>query len=145
VRSASWRQSLNYGQTHMIATLRVRESTVTSEPSAGHPAIQLVVLSASGRLDASTVNILERALIRGFAMGSHVAIVDMGEVTYISSSGLRVLLSARRQAREKGGDLVLCSLSTNVRDVMDMVGFTVLFTISDTVELAIKATTSQGA
>lgn len=128
----------------MIATLHVRESLVTTEPSAGHQPVPLVVLSASGRLDASTVNILERALIRGFALGNRTAIVDMGEVTYISSSGLRALLSARRQAREKGGDLVLCALSTNVKDVMDMVGFTVLFTISDTVELAIKATASQG-
>ena len=129
----------------MIATLHVQESNVTTEPAVGHPSIQLTVLGASGRLDASTVNILERALIRGFALGSHIAIVDMGEVTYISSSGLRVLLSSRRQAREKGGDLVLCSLSTNVRDVMDMVGFTVLFTICDTVESAIKAITSQNA
>ena len=114
----------------MIATLNIQESSFTprADPSEQvGPAIP--ILAVSGRLDASTVNILERALLNALLSGARVIVVDMGEVTYISSSGLRVLLSSRRQARERGGDVVLCSLSPNVRDVLDMVGFTVLFSI----------------
>jgi anti-anti-sigma factor len=129
----------------MIATLNVRESTFTpgDEPraAAGKP---IPVLQITGRLDASTVSILERAILRAFTLGARVIIIDMGEVTYISSSGLRVLLTARRQARERGGDLLLCSLSPNVRDVLDMVGFTVLFSIQGTLDDAKLVATRLG-
>jgi anti-sigma B factor antagonist len=117
----------------MIATLSVRESGL--EPAEGEVGAKRVpVLLVAGRLDASTVSILERALLRVFTTGARVVVVDMGEVSYISSSGLRVLLTARRQARERSGDLVLCNLSASVRDVFDMVGFAVLFKIADDVE-----------
>lgn len=117
----------------MIATLNVRESGLV--PAEGEAdGKRIPVLHVSGRLDASTVSILERALLRVFTLGARVVVVDMGEVSYISSSGLRVLLTARRQARERSGDLVLCNLSISVRDVFDMVGFAVLFKIADDVE-----------
>jgi anti-anti-sigma factor len=119
----------------MIAILNVRETSYTPQAGAGQaPRPSIPILMVSGRLDASTVNILERSLLRTQLTGAKVIIIDMGEVTYISSSGLRVLLTARRQARERGGDVVLCSLSPNVRDVLNMVGFTVLFRIFGTLE-----------
>ena len=124
----------------MIAILNVRETSYA--PLAGEdktPRPPIPILMVSGRLDASTVNILERSLLRTLFTGAKVIIIDMGEVTYISSSGLRVLLTARRQARERGGDVVLCTLSPNVRDVLDMVGFTVLFRIFGSLDDAKQA------
>jgi anti-sigma B factor antagonist len=122
----------------MIATLNVHESTFT--PPAGEDAKRVrkpvPILLISGRLDASTVNILERALYRAMAPGTKVVVVDLGEITYISSSGLRVLLTARRQVRERGGDILLCSLSPSVRDVLNMVGFTALFSVFDSLDAA---------
>jgi anti-anti-sigma factor len=119
----------------MIATLNVRESTYTPTAERVDKAQNPIpVLQVSGRLDASTVSVLERALLRAFSLGARAIVIDMGEVTYISSSGLRVLLTARRQARERGGDILLCALSPNVRDVLDMVGFTALFSIYNTLD-----------
>jgi len=121
----------------MIAILNVRETSYS--PVAGEteaPQLQIPILMVSGRLDASTVNILEHSMLRSMLTGAKAIIIDMGEVTYISSSGLRVLLSARRQVRERGGDVVLCTLSSNVRDVFDMVGFTVLFRVCGTLDEA---------
>ena len=119
----------------MIATLNVRELTFTPVMEQTDKAQKPIpIMQVSGRLDASTVSILERALLRAFSLGARVIVIDMGEVTYISSSGLRVLLTARRQARERGGDILLCSLSPNVRDVLDMVGFAALFSISSTLD-----------
>lgn len=114
----------------MKATLSVRETSYQAK-STSHEAngLNVPILTVSGRLDASTVSILERVLIRTLLQGAQVVIVEMSGVTYISSSGLRILLSARRQARERGGDVLLSSLSSSVRDVLDMVGFTVLFSI----------------
>lgn len=116
----------------MAATLVVRESTV--ESAAGDAAAPVPFIQAAGRLDASTVSILEHALIRALHSRATVVILDLSEVTYISSSGLRVLLTARRQLRDRRGDLILCALSQNVRDVFDMVGFTALFGIAESVE-----------
>ncbi len=118
----------------MPATLVVRESTVgetgdvTSTP--------VPVIQAAGRLDASTVSILEHALMRALHSAAKVVILDLSEVTYISSSGLRVLLTCRRQLRDRHGDLILCALSQNVRDVFDMVGFTALFGVADSLDQA---------
>jgi anti-anti-sigma factor len=121
----------------MIAILNVRETSyapATGENESSQP--QIPVLMVSGRLDASTVSILEHSMLRSLLTGAKVIIIDMGEVTYISSSGLRVLLSTRRQVRERGGDVVLCTLSPNVRDVFDMVGFTVLFRVCGSLDEA---------
>ncbi|MCL5997655.1 MAG: STAS domain-containing protein [Chloroflexi bacterium] len=119
----------------MIATLNVRELTFTPVMEQTDKAQKPIpIMQVSGRLDASTVSILERALLRAFSLGAKAIVIDMGEVTYISSSGLRVLLTARRQARERGGDILLCALSPNVRDVLDMVGFTALFSICSTLD-----------
>ena len=120
----------------MPATLVVRESS--TEGVAGGPgqAAAIPVLQASGRLDASTVSILEHALMRALHTNAKAVILELAEVTYISSSGLRVLLTSRRRLRDRGGDLLLCALSQNVRDVFDMVGFTALFGVSDTLDQA---------
>jgi anti-anti-sigma factor len=119
----------------MIAILNVRESAYTPTSVQGDKVQKSIpILEITGRLDASTVSILERALLRALSVGATVIVIDVGEVTYISSSGLRVLLTARRQARERRGDILLCSLSPNVRDVLDMVGFTVLFSIHNTLD-----------
>ena len=56
-------------------------------------------------------------------------ILDLSEVAYISSSGLRALLRARRQAQTGGGDVVLCAMNERVTEVFEMIGFTSLFRI----------------
>ncbi len=117
----------------MAPTLVVREST---EQAADASSMPIVVIRASGRLDASTVSILEHALVRALHTAAKVVILDLSEVTYISSSGLRVLLTSRRQLRDRRGELILCALSQNVRDVFDMVGFTALFGIADSIDQA---------
>ena len=120
----------------MAASLTVREFVSESIP--GMTTVGVPVLKAAGRLDASTVNVLEHALNRSLAKSARVIVIELAEVNYISSSGLRVLLTARRKIRERGGDLVLCALSQNVRDVFDMVGFTALFIVTSSLDQAIQ-------
>jgi anti-anti-sigma factor len=71
-------------------------------------------------------------------------VVDFGDVTYISSSGLRALLTARRLAKSQGGDVMLCRLSPRVYEIFEMVGFTQVFGIYDSVEAAETAFFSRG-
>jgi anti-sigma B factor antagonist len=121
----------------MIATLNVREASfIPVSVDWEAPRKPIPVLSVTGRLDASTVNILERALMRALMQGTKAIVIDASGITYISSSGLRVLLTARRQVRERDGDILLCALSPNVRDVMNMVGFTALFSVYESLDEA---------
>jgi anti-anti-sigma factor len=88
-------------------------------------------IAPQGRLDAVTVPALETLLKEHFDGGHAKIVIDLSEVTYMSSSGLRALLQARKQAGALGGDLVLCCMSPRVREVFEMIGFTSLFKVFD--------------
>ncbi len=90
---------------------------------------QVVRIVPQGRLDAVTVPSLEAALEDRLAAGTVRLLVDLSEVNYISSSGLRVLLSVRRKAQAGGGDVMLCGMSPRVREVFEMIGFDQLFRV----------------
>ncbi|MBM3143770.1 MAG: STAS domain-containing protein [Chloroflexi bacterium] len=66
-------------------------------------------------------------------------VADLSQVEYLSSAGLRVLLSAMKSTRQRGGDLYLAGLQENVRQVLDLAGFTSIFKIFSTVEEALDA------
>jgi len=88
-------------------------------------------IAPQGRLDAVTVPALEAVLQAQFGAGRAQLVLDLGDVTYISSSGLRALLQARKQAQALGGDVVLCGMNPRVREVFEMIGFTSLFKVFD--------------
>ena len=56
-------------------------------------------------------------------------VLDCSGLTYISSSGLRLFLSLRKAAAEKGGRLVVRSIGDDIRAVFMMTGFLNLFEI----------------
>ncbi len=96
----------------------------------------ITCVEVEGRLDAATVPVLEKALQHLLSDAQYHLIVDMKAVSYISSSGLRALLTARRQARSWGGDVYLCQLSARVRETLEMVGFLSVFGVYATREEA---------
>jgi anti-anti-sigma factor len=66
-------------------------------------------------------------------------IVDLRLVTYISSRGLKALVSAWRRARDTSGDVVLCSINPQVMGIFETVGFNQIFDIYPDQENAVKA------
>jgi len=109
---------------------------ITSQPLAEQ---SVVMLSVAGRLDANTVSQLERALTDAQLSGHRAIVIDLGELTYISSSGLRVLLAGRSNARKRGGEILLCNLQPTVREILEMVGFSAIFPIFGSREQAVAA------
>jgi len=93
-------------------------------------------VAPQGRLDALSVPEFEDDLRSQLSQGSAHIIVNFQDVTYISSSGLRALLTARRIAKNQGGDVKLCQLSLRVYEIFEMVGFTQVFGIYDSLEAA---------
>jgi anti-sigma B factor antagonist len=98
-----------------------------------------VGVTAEGRLDAATVPALEQTLQRLLFDGQARLVVNLAAVNYISSSGLRALLTARRQARSRGGDVFLCCLHPRVREIFDMVGFMSVFGVYTSRDEAVAA------
>jgi anti-sigma B factor antagonist len=103
------------------------------------PEQSIAMLSLAGRLDANTVSQLERALTDAQLAGYRAIVIDLGELVYISSSGLRVLLTGRGNARKRGTDVLLCNLQPAVREVLEMVGFSAVFPIFESREQAVAA------
>ena len=89
------------------------------------------LIKVQGRVDQNNSPELEQALRSILDDGRHNIVVDMSEVSYISSAGLKTLQAAARSAREAllGGDLRVAALPSHVKDIFDTIGFTQLFKV----------------
>ncbi|GMQ78671.1 MAG: STAS domain-containing protein [Anaerolineae bacterium] len=97
------------------------------------------LVGLSGRLDQTVTPKVESALLKELEEGNGQLIVDMTEVSYVNSGGLRCLLTAWRKANEHDDRIVLCALSDRVKDVFEIVGFDKVFEIYETRSLAVQA------
>jgi anti-anti-sigma factor len=75
-----------------------------------------------GRLDALTSPNLESAVGSALSGGNPWIIFDMGEVTFISSAGLRVILMTAKQAAAAKGGLAIFGLQSAVNEVFEISG-----------------------
>jgi len=97
------------------------------------------IVTLSGRLDAYAANQVERELDSLMAASEVCLVVELGELEYISSSGLRVLLAGIKRARKQQGDIRLACLRPYVKEVFDIAGFTQLFRIFDAEQEAVSS------
>ena len=80
-----------------------------------------------GDIDVAGGPILEAALLRRESEG--VIVIDLGDVYFIDSSGLRSLLGASRRARGRGASVVLKRVGPEVLRLLEITGTTDNFTI----------------
>ncbi len=104
-----------------------------------------VVVAPSGRIDSTTSDAVEKALIAVLDAGERKLVVDFSRVDYISSAGLRVLLVAAKRLSGGRGSFELANLGESVRQVFDLAGFLPLFkstgaAISGTAAASVPAT-----
>ncbi len=81
-----------------------------------------LVLDVSGSVNSITAIKLGEELQRAAKKGKHNLVVVLNDVDYISSAGLREIMSALQAARGGGGDLRLAAPSKQVADLLDMTG-----------------------
>jgi anti-anti-sigma factor len=89
----------------------------------------VLVVAPSGRIDAVTSDDLERRLLALVAARGTRLVIDLADVEYISSAGLRVLLRLAKKAKEQSGRVVLSSLGPAVRQVFELAGFLSVFEV----------------
>ncbi|WP_029009199.1 STAS domain-containing protein [Azospirillum halopraeferens] len=99
----------------------------------------ILVLKPAGRVDSGTAGAFETRLVQAVNAGQASVVVDMAQLAYISSAGLRALLVAAKRARPAGSRIVLAAMSASIREVFDMSGFTSLFEIHTNADAAIQA------
>lgn len=95
------------------------------------------IINLSGRLDATSSIDAEQEFNSMTADEGVKLLVNLQNLEYISSAGLRIILICAKQVRKQSGKLCLCSLSTNVNDVFEMSGFSSIFDIKDSEDDAI--------
>lgn len=98
----------------------------------------VTILSMAGRLDVLTSKDLNDSLSTELDNGARNLVLNFAAVDYVSSSGLRVLLQARKRLKAGGGTIVLCGVSEFVKSVLVATGFDTIFTIAADVPNAIK-------
>jgi anti-anti-sigma factor len=96
-------------------------------------------ISPIGRMDSNTAPDFAVLLDAQLNAEHRRLIVDMSGISYISTSGLKVLVNAWRRAREEaGGNVVLVGLNSYIFEVFETVGFDQVFDIFDTVSEALQ-------
>ena len=90
---------------------------------------ELVTVYLNGRLDTLAAQEVSKQLESLTEDASGTIIMDCTEMSYISSSGLRIFLTLRKAAGEKGGKVIVRGISNDIRSVFMMTGFLNLFEI----------------
>lgn len=97
-----------------------------------------LIIRLNGHMGHASVNELERVFDEWLGKGKHNIILDMSSMQYISSTGLRLLLTTTTRINGLKGKFLLCGMQQEVRQVFDVSGFTALFSIYDTTRTALK-------
>jgi len=92
------------------------------------------VLGLVGNFDTASAAEKEQEFIDLVGDGSGKFLVDLAEVPFIASSGLRILLKIAQAIKVGGGSLHLCSLNDTVREVFAISGFDKILNVSENKE-----------
>lgn len=99
----------------------------------------VLIVVVSGRVDSNTAPDLERDLKAAVEAAPARVAIDLAAVDYISSAGLRALVSVLRGARAHGGDVRLAALSPRVADVLKLAGLESIFAVYASREQAVAS------
>jgi len=89
------------------------------------------VVKVAGEVDIQTSPVLEERLGAILDDGQTSVVVDLGDVTFLDSTGLSVLISTLRRCRAAGGELQIVGPRPNVRKVLEITGLTDVFGVAD--------------
>jgi len=90
----------------------------------------VIVLDVSGRITVGEGNVMLRELVRELAeQGNKRIVLNLGEVSYIDSSGVGELVKTHTTIRNKGGELRLANLNKRVHDLLHVTRLSTVFDI----------------
>lgn len=98
----------------------------------------VLILRIRGRLDAVSSPTAEKKVFECINNGQTKLLLDFSGVSYLSSAGMRMLLSTTKKLKNLSGKLVVCSIVPNVMDVLKMSGFDHVLELAKTEDDALK-------
>lgn len=96
-----------------------------------------IVLHVAGRMDAESAVQLEQQCESCISDGVRSLIIDVGDLRYISSMGLRSFVAIAKKLREKGGALQICRVTGLVQQVFEITRLNQVLNLHESVESAL--------
>jgi anti-anti-sigma factor len=96
------------------------------------------LLAASGRIDLSNADSFKDALSEALSHAATAVIVDLSQVDYISSAGLRSLMIVSKAGKTQGKSLAIAGLQPLVLEIFTISRFNLVFPLFDTVRAAVE-------
>lgn len=96
----------------------------------------VVILRVKGKLDSILSTTLEKKIFHFINAGQNKLLLDLAEVTYVNSAGLRMLLCVKKKIQTLSGQFIICNLCAEVMEVMKICGFDHVIDIVKTEEEA---------
>jgi anti-anti-sigma factor len=97
------------------------------------------IVHLEGKLDVNLSIEIEAEFEKLIDSGVKKMVLDLRKVEYLSSSGLRIFISAMRKLKERGGKLVLCNITPMVKKIFKIVELEDLFEIYDSTDKAVAS------
>jgi anti-sigma B factor antagonist len=103
-----------------------------------------LVISLAGSLDTLTAGSAQNYIGAQFDRGQHQIVLDLDGVSFMSSSGLRLLVNTLKRSKVVGGSFRLASVPPNVRRTLEISGLERILDIYRSVEEAVSGFDAQG-
>lgn len=98
----------------------------------------VLMVSAAGQINSANAAEIESKLLNWVEQGERQCVLDLSQLDYISSAGLRVVLVLAKRLKQNSGHLVLCSLQPHVHEVFDISGFLSILDVVDSRSTALS-------
>ena len=95
------------------------------------------IVIVTGKMDAVTAPEYERKVNELIATGETRFVVDFSGLVYISSAGLRGILSTAKLLKAKGGQVLFANVTGTVKEVFDISGFGSIFPMHPSIDAAL--------
>ena len=93
---------------------------------------EILVIEITGGMDTQSSGAASEQMARIVEGGNMKLVLNLGELEFISSSGLRVLLRTTKLLSEPDGRMVICQADGVVKEVLEISGFDTFIDIHDT-------------
>ena len=102
------------------------------------PTSPIVTFNCRGEIDTDTFEKFEKALQEVVENGAVYLVIDLSNVSYMSSNGIGVLLGCRADLAERNGELILIGTPPAVQDALSGLGFNNLFSMATSKREALR-------
>ncbi len=89
----------------------------------------VTILSIAGRMDSNSSPAIDQNIAELMGKGTKKLLLDLHAMQYVSSAGVRVVLTTAKKLKASGGTLRLCGLNDTVRQIFDLAGLSSMLPI----------------